>query len=37
MERFAPPYAVRTSLQPHRDGAEVKDVPLYAIGAFLRG
>ena len=29
---FNPPYAIRTSLQPHHDGADVKDIPLYAFG-----
>ena len=28
-------YAIRTSLRPHRDGTETKDVPLYAFGARL--
>ena len=32
---FRPPFAIRTSLQPHRDGTETKDVPLYAFGARL--
>ena len=31
-ERFNPPYAIRTSLQPHHDGETVKDIPLYAFG-----
>lgn len=29
---FHPPYAIRTSLQPHHNGESVKDVPLYAFG-----
>ncbi|MBP5320916.1 MAG: ATP-binding protein [Kiritimatiellae bacterium] len=29
---FHPPYAIRTSLSPHRDGKSVKDIPLYAFG-----
>ena len=32
-ERFKPPFAIRTSLQPRHDGGEVQDVPLYAFGA----
>ena len=32
---FHPPFAIRTSLQRHREGATVKDVPLYAFGALL--
>ena len=33
---FAPPFAIRTSLAPAHDGAEVKDVPLFALGSFIR-
>lgn len=32
---FAPPYAIRTSLAPHKDGNATKDIPLYALGAQL--
>lgn len=32
---FRPPFAIRTSLRPHRDGTETKDIPLYALGARL--
>ena len=32
---FAPPYAIRTSLAPHKDGRLTKDVPLYALGTQL--
>ena len=32
---FQPPFAIRTSLQRHRDGDIVKDIPLYAFGALL--
>ena len=32
---FRPPFAIRTSLRPHRDGTETKDIPLYALGAQL--
>ena len=31
-ELFKPPFAIRTSLQPYRDGTDVKDIPLYALG-----
>ncbi len=34
-ETFNPPYAIRTSLQPWRDGEETKDIPLYALGPHL--
>ncbi len=33
---FAPPFAVRTSLALAHDGSEVKDVPLFAFGSFVR-
>ena len=33
---FDPPFAIRTSLAPAHDGAEVKDVPLFAFGSFVR-
>lgn len=32
---FTPPYAIRTSLAPHADGAQIKDIPLYAFGSQL--
>ncbi len=32
---FNPPYAIRTSLQPHHDGKDVKDIPLYAFGLHI--
>jgi len=32
---FHPPFAIRTSLQPHHDGKEVHDIPLYAFAAAL--
>ncbi len=32
---FTPPYAIRTSLAPHKDGRATKDIPLYALGAQL--
>lgn len=32
---FRPPYAIRTSLQPHHDGETVKDIPLYAFGLHI--
>ena len=31
---FSPPFAVRTSLADARDGADTKDVPLFALGPF---
>ena len=31
-ELFNPPYAIRTSLNPHVEGQFTKDIPLYAIG-----
>ena len=31
---FSPPFAVRTSLADARDGADTKDVPLFALGSF---
>ena len=31
----APPYAIRTSLAPHADGAQTKDIPLDAFGSQL--
>ena len=34
-ELFSPPYAIRTSLQPHHDGEHVKDIPLYAFGSHI--
>lgn len=34
-ELFNPPYAIRTSLQPHHDGKDVKDIPLYAFGLHI--
>lgn len=34
-ELFAPPYAIRTSLAPHKDGRTIKDIPLHALGAQL--
>ena len=34
-ELFSPPYAIRTSLQPHHDGETVKDIPLYAFGLHI--
>ena len=34
-EQFTPPYAIRTSLAPYKDGAAIKDIPLYALGAQL--
>ena len=33
---FSPPFAVRTSLADARDGADTKDVPLFALGHFVR-
>ena len=33
---FSPPFAVRTSLADARDGADTKDVPLFALGPFAR-
>lgn len=33
---FSPPFAVRTSLADARDGADTKDVPLFALGSFAR-
>ena len=35
-ELFNPPCAIRTSLQPHHDGKEVKDIPLYAFGTQIK-
>jgi predicted AAA+ superfamily ATPase len=35
-ELFNPPYAIRTSLHPHNNGEKTKDVPLYAIGVYLK-
>lgn len=32
---FNPPYAIRTSLQPHHEGENVKDIPLYALGLHI--
>ncbi len=32
---FNPPYAIRTSLQPHHEGENVKDIPLYAFGPHI--
>ena len=32
---FNPPYAIRTSLQPHHEGENVKDIPLYAFGLHI--
>lgn len=32
-ELFNPPYAIRTSLALHADGAATKDIPLYALGS----
>lgn len=32
-ELFNPPYAIRTSLNPHAEGPFTKDIPLYAIGS----
>ena len=32
---FSPPYAIRTSLQPHHDGERLKDIPLYAFGSHI--
>ena len=34
-ELFKPPYSIRTSLQPYHDGANVKDIPLYAFGLHI--
>ena len=34
---FNPPYAIRTSLQPHHEGENVKDIPLYAFGLHISG
>lgn len=34
-ERFHPPLAIRTSLQPRHDGGDLQDIPLYAIGAWI--
>ena len=34
-ELFSPPYAIRTSLAPYKNGSTVKDIPLYAFGAQL--
>ena len=34
-ELFNPPYAVRTSLNPYRDGPLTKDVPLYSMGSWI--
>ena len=31
-ELFNPPYAIRTSLNPHGEGQFTKDIPLYAMG-----
>ena len=33
---FSPPFAVRTSLADARDGTDTKDVPLFALGPFVR-
>lgn len=35
-ERFHPPLAIRTSLQPRHDGGDLQDIPLYALGARIR-
>lgn len=35
-ELFHPPFAVRTSLAPAHDGAETKDIPLFALGPAVR-
>jgi len=35
MGLFNPPYAIRTSLQPHHDGENIKDIPLYAFGLHI--
>ncbi len=32
-ELFRPPYAIRTSLNPHGEGQFTKDIPLYAMGS----
>ncbi len=32
-ELFQPPYAIRTSLNPHVEGQFTKDIPLYAVGS----
>lgn len=32
-ELFKPPYAIRTSLNPHGEGPFSKDIPLYAMGS----
>jgi len=34
-ELFTPPHAIRTSLAPHADGTQTKDIPLYAFGTQL--
>ena len=33
---FSPPFAVRTSLAVARDGTDTKDIPLFALGSFVR-
>jgi len=33
---FSPPFAVRTSLADARDGADTKDIPLFALSPFVR-
>ena len=33
---FSPPFAVRTSLADARDGTDTKDIPLFALGPFVR-
>ncbi|MBO4288067.1 MAG: ATP-binding protein [Kiritimatiellae bacterium] len=35
-ERFNPPFAIRTSLQPYHDGETIKDIPLYAFGLQIK-
>ena len=32
-EKYSPEYAVRTSMLPGKNGAIVKDIPLYAVAA----
>lgn len=33
---YSPPFAIRTSLAPHKDGETVKDIPLYSFGSRLK-
>lgn len=35
LDLFNPPFAIRTSLMPHKEGTAIKDIPLYAFGAQL--